>query len=412
MPRVNSARIQEALDRFARIGATPDGGVERLCFSEEDWAGREELRRWWEQMGLVVRTDPAANMFARREGTEARPVILLGSHLDTVPRGGRFDGALGVIVATEVVRCLIEAGITTRHPLELVNFTAEEPNAFGRSTIGSRAVAGRLALPELAARNPGGQTIAEGLRRVGGDPDRIEQARRPEGTIAAFLELHIEQGRRLEAAGVPVGVVTHIAGIRRLSCRLSGEANHSGTTRMADRKDALAGAAELTLAVEELARSAGDPAVGTVGRIEVIPNAPNIVPGQVSLAVEFRHADPAALDRLAEAFEGRVKEVAARRGLEGLVETVTAFRPVPMNTVIVETLARACDALEVPYLRLHSMAGHDAGHIAAIAPTGMLFVASRDGKSHTPEEWSDPKAIEQAAQVMLAAVMELDAALP
>lgn len=410
MPRVNGARIQQALERFAAIGSTGDGGVERLCFSQEDRLARDELKRWWEELGLTVRTDPAANMFARRAEGDG-PVILLGSHLDTVPRGGRFDGALGVIVATEVVRSLLEAGVPTSHPLELVNFTGEEPNPFGRSTIGSRAVAGRLAPEELLAVGPGGETLAEAMARFGGDPHRLDWARRTANDVAAYLELHVEQGRVLESSGLPVGVVTHIAGIRRLACRLEGEANHSGTTRMVDRKDAAAGAAEVVLAVERLARDAGEPAVGTVGRLEVYPNAPNIVPGAASLTVELRHVDGAVLDRLVEECREMVRAVADRRGLRAQVELAGVIPPVSMDPRVVEALERACRHAAVPYMRLPSMASHDAAHMAAVAPAGMLFVASRDGKSHTPEEWSDPAVIEQGAQAMLAAVLELDRAL-
>ncbi|MFS8664371.1 MAG: Zn-dependent hydrolase [Limnochordales bacterium] len=412
LPRVDGARIQEALERFARIGGTGDGGVQRLCFSEEDRRAREALRRWWEELGLAVRIDAAANMFARREADGAGPVILLGSHMDTVPRGGRFDGALGVIVATEVVRCLMEAGIRTRHPLELVNFTGEEPNPFGRSTIGSRAVAGRLSPEELRAVGPGGETLAQAMARFGGDPDHIERARRSRRDVAAYLELHIEQGRVLEKAGLPVGVVTHIAGIRRLGCRLLGEANHAGTTRMAERRDAAAGAAEVVLAVEELVRAAGEPAVGTVGRLEIFPNAPNIVPGAAALTVELRHVDGGALEALAKACTERIAAIAARRGLTAHVEVAMASAPVPMHPGVVAAVERGCAQAGVPFMRLPSMAGHDASQMAAVAPTGMLFVASRDGKSHSPEEWSDPEAIEQGAQAMLAAVLELDRQLP
>jgi len=408
LPRIDGARIQEALERFARIGGTGDGGVQRLCFSEEDRLARAELKRWWEELGLAVRTDPAANMFARRPGDGDGPVILLGSHLDTVPRGGRFDGALGVIVATEVVRSLLAAGVRTRHPLELVNFTGEEPNPFGRSTIGSRAVAGRLAPEELEAVGPGGETLAQAMARFGGDPARIHLARRSAADVAAYLELHIEQGRVLESAGLPVGVVTHIAGIRRLACRLVGEANHSGTTRMVDRKDAAAGAAEVVLAVEELARAAGEPAVGTVGRLEIFPNAPNIVPGEAALTVELRHVDGNVLGRLVEECRVRIAAVADRRGLKAQVEAAGTIPPVTMNPRVVDALERACRHAGVPYVRLPSMASHDAAHMAAVAPAGMLFVASRDGKSHTPEEWSAPEVIEQGARAMLAAVLELD----
>ena len=411
LPRINGARIHAALETFAQIGGTGDGGVHRLCFSEEDAQARAALRRWWEELGLVVRTDAAANMFGRWDNGAAGPAILLGSHLDTVPRGGRFDGALGVIVATEVVRCLKEAEVRTHHPLEVVNFTGEEPNPFGRSTIGSRAVAGRLRPEELQAAGPGGETLGQALARFGGDPGRIELSRRTQADVAAFLELHIEQGRVLESAGLPVGVVTHIAGIRRLICRLVGEANHSGTTRMSERKDALAAAAEVVLAVEDLAQSTGAPAVGTVGRLEVEPNAPNIVPGAVTLTVELRHVDGAVLDRMVEICRERIRQVAGRRGLAAQVEVTMATQPVPMHPSVVEVLARACRQAGVPYMELPSMAGHDAAHMAAVAPTGMLFVASRDGKSHTPEEFTEPEVIEQGAQVMLAAVLELDRAL-
>lgn len=409
--KIDRRAVDDALERFARIGDTGDGGVERLSFSREDRAARDKLQKWWESIGLTVSRDEAGNMFGLRPGAESLPPIMIGSHLDTVPAGGRFDGALGVIVATEVVRALLEAGTTLRHPLMVVNFTAEEPSPFGKSTIGSRAFAGRLQPDELTLRDGAGRTLAAAIDEIGGRAEAITAARRRSGDIAAFLELHIEQGRVLYDAGAHVGIVTDIAGIRRLDVGLRGEANHAGTTRMVHRKDALAAASEVVLAVESLVREFGDPAVGTVGKLKVHPNAANIVPGNAQLTVEFRHIDATVLDELQAQITGRIEEVAARRGVSAACGVATNIAPVAMDPFILDVLERVCTTVSGSHMRLPSMASHDAAHVAAVAPAGMIFVASREGRSHTPDEWSDPDAIATGAQVMLEAVLQLDALL-
>lgn len=263
--RIDTGRLWDSLHAYARIGATPEGAVHRPAFTAADRAARERLIADWRAIGLEVRCDAAANLMGRLPGRRPGRATWVGSHLDTVPDGGMFDGALGVLAATEVLRTLVEAGYRPVHPLVAVNFTAEEPDTYRRSTIGSRAVAGRLEPSELDAAGPDGRRLAELLRELGGDPSRIESARLGQGELAAYLELHIEQGRVLYDAGAPLGVVTCITGIQRLRCVFAGEANHAGTTRMRQRRDALAGAAEWAMAVERAALEAGDPAVATVG---------------------------------------------------------------------------------------------------------------------------------------------------
>lgn len=410
--RVNAARLLAEIEAYAAIGATPGGAVHRPAFSDADRAARERLARSWQDLGLCVRLDPAANLFGSLQGRKPGPALWVGSHLDTVPEGGPLDGALGVLAATEVLRCLVEAGYRPQHPIEAVNFTAEEPNPYGRSTIGSRAVAGRLRPFELESATPEGRTLAEALRSVGGDPERIEQAQAAPGQVGAFVELHIEQGRRLFDAGIPVGVVSHVTALRRLRVRILGEANHSGTTPMAARRDALAGAAELVLAVEAAARKAGDPAVATSGRVEVVPNAPNIVPGRVEMTVELRSPQGPQLEALTEEIRRAARAIGERRRLDVELTLVADTPPVEFDGQVRRVLRWACEAAGAPWLELASMAVHDAAHMAAVAPAGMLFVASLEGKSHVRDERSDPRAVGLAAQALLEAVVALDQSLP
>lgn len=372
---------------------------------------RERLMADWRAMGLEVRCDAAANLLGQLPARRPAPAIWVGSHLDTVPHGGMFDGALGVLAATEALRCLVEGGYRPQHPLAAVNFTAEEPGAFRRSTIGSRAVAGRLDPSELDSVGPDGRRLADALRELGGDPTRIESARLRAGELAAYLELHVEQGRVLFDAGVPLGVVTRITGIRRLHCAFAGEANHAGTTRMRERRDALAGAAELVTAVERAALQAGEPAVATVGQVHVWPNTANVVAGRAEVVVELRSPDDDRLEALTERVTAEARAVATRRGLGLEIRRVADTPPVAMDAGIRQVLLRAAEAQGCPVLELPSMAGHDAAQVAFVAPAGMLFVASREGRSHSPQEWSEPEAVGAAAQVLLDALVELDATL-
>lgn len=410
----NADRFLRRFGEISAIGAIPGGGVNRPFGSPEERSVRDYLLRVLrEEMELAVTVDPVGNIWGALDGSLPHAAcIALGSHHDSVPNGGRFDGPLGVLMAMEVIETLRENGFAPRHPLTVVTFTAEEPNPFDLSTLGSRTVAGRLTTARLqAAVDWTGQPLAKALASVGGDAARAGEARRTADDIAAFLELHIEQGRRLETAGLPLGVVTGICGIYREALTICGEANHAGTTRMTDRRDALLAGAEIALALERAARGAGEDVVATVGRFSISPGAANIIPGVCECIVEIRGGSAPQIASVRDAFAEAVSRVESGRGVEIARSVLLDQAAQPLDDLLMDTLARSADALGIPHTRLSSMAGHDATHIASFTRAGMLFVPSVDGKSHCPEEESRIEDIACAARTLMATVVALDAAL-
>ena len=339
-------------------------------------------------------------------------MVMLGSHTDTVRAGGRFDGMIGVLGALEVVRCLNEVGWTSRHPLEIVNFTCEEPTFFGLSPMGSRAMAGGLTPQQvLEAQGPEGSSLDDALGFIGGDAQRLDEMRRRPGEIVGYLELHIEQGPVLEREGVPIGVVTAIAAPCRGRVTLVGRADHSGATMMNERQDALCGAAELVLAVE---RICGAPdisdTVGTIGYLSVSPNMVNVIPGRVEMQVDVRSTRQDYLDRALGQVEQALSSVAEARGLEASLQWLTREEPVPIPDHMQQLIQGSCDEIGMPWMSLPSRASHDAARIAPITPIGMIFVPSLEGKSHTPEEWTDFEDVARGVAVLGRALMKLDGA--
>jgi beta-ureidopropionase / N-carbamoyl-L-amino-acid hydrolase len=373
-------------------------------------AAYREARAWLhEQMraaGLDVSIDSGGNLVGRRAGDErGLATIVVGSHSDTVVGGGRFDGMLGVLAGIEVARGLHEQGVALRHNLEVIDFLAEEPTDFGISTLGSRALAGALTRDMLALRSDAG-TLSEAIASVGGTPEAIATARREPGSLLVYLELHIEQGPVLESDGVRLGVVTAITGICRYQVRLEGRADHAGTMPMGLRRDALAGAAEVVLALERMWQPGRG--VGTVGRLRVEPNATNVVPGAVELSAEMRSVDAALLESNRRQFPDDVRLVAAQRGLVVAIDDMSHEAPVPIDERVQAVLADVVAAMGQPVKRLPSFAGHDANQLAKIAPVGMLFVPSRGGRSHCPEEWTDLADAALGARALGEAVLRFD----
>lgn len=400
---LDGEELLQQLDELGRIGAAPGGGVSRIAFSPADVAGRAWVAQQMRAAGLEAARDAAGNVVGRRVGAEpGLAPIALGSHTDTVPAGGRFDGALGVLAGLAAARALRDAGLRLRHPLEVIDFAGEEATLPG-GTFGSRAMAGLLAPAALAAAAWDGRPVAELLAAAGLDPAGVAGAARPRGALAAYLELHIEQGGTLEAAGAPIGVVEGIVGIRRYTARFAGRANHAGTTPMAGRSDALVMAAPLVGAVRAVAVARG--IVGTVGTARVEPNAANVIPGLVELGLELRGLDEGALDAAAA-------ELAALAAAAGgaLLET-SRKPPVACDPLVLAAIEAGCAALGLGHRRMPSGAGHDAMCLAAIAPVGMIFVPSAGGVSHAPDEWTEPAACVAGARALLAALLELDARL-
>ncbi len=404
----NAERMQANIEALARL-TTPEQPYTRRSFTPLYRQGREQVERWMQEAGLDVSMDQAANLIGRRPGSagDLAP-IAIGSHTDTVPGGGRFDGIIGVVGAIEIARCLHEQGITLRHPLVVIDYLAEEPSEFGISTIGSRAMAGALAPEHLHLTDPTGRTLAEGIAQMGGDPERIGEARRRPGAFALSLELHIEQGPVLEEAQIPIGIVTGLVGIHRAQITLEGEANHAGTTPMRLRRDALAGAAEIILALERLCRATNEQAVGTIGKIAALPNASNVIAGRAELVAEWRSVDPTLLAHLAEQFEQEVGDIAALRNLALSYDPLSDTEPVRVPAEVQRLLAQTCKKLGLRALPLPSGAGHDTNHIAALTPAGMIFIPSRGGRSHCPEEWSELEAIARGTLVLGQALLAFD----
>ena len=405
---INAARLNDNLAALGQIGNT-DEGMQRVAFSAFDVAGRDYVMELMRRAGMAVRIDPAGNIIGRVEGDgPALPAIMLGSHTDTVPAGGQYDGALGVIAAIEVVQALADAGETTRHPVEVMVFTNEEGTSFHRWLLGSRAVAGLWEAEDFAAVADDGATLASRLPDIGGNISRIAEARRRPDELAGYLELHIEQGPTMHRGGYPIGIVTGITGRSVYHVDIVGEANHAGTTPMALRRDAMSAAAQLALKVRGIAGEMEICRVGTVGSMDVHPNAGNVIPGRVQMGVEFRDE---RMESLAAA-EVELRRTAAEVGhAERVAVTVTAQRntpPVPISGNMQQLVADAAGQSGLAHISLPSGAGHDAQAIASITPAAMIFVPSVNGISHAPAEYSAPEDCANGAQVLLNALLLAD----
>jgi N-carbamoyl-L-amino-acid hydrolase len=378
--------------------------------------GRAWLAQRFADAGLSVRIDSAGNLIGRREGAQpALGVIAVGSHSDTVPSGGRFDGIAGIATALEVVRALRDAGTRIEHTIEVIDFLAEEPSEYGLSCVGSRGMAGALDAHMLDLTEPGGKTLRDALRRIGGDPDRLAAARRND--VRAFVELHIEQGIVLESRSLDVGIVTSIVGIRRIEIVFEGAAAHAGTMPMGLRRDALVAAANTVASVrriaETLAAEGADYFVATVGILTVEPGASNVIPGRCRMVIDARTSNPALTLRFVDAVDRDSAEHAATaRVVRASLVTLSDGPPAACDPMLREALRSSAQALGLRETDLASGAGHDAAFMSRICPAAMVFVPCRDGKSHAPEEWADRDAIAAGAAVVLAAVKSLDRSLP
>ena len=405
--RVNGARLVADLAALAKIGAAPEGGVSRPAYSDEDLRARERVREMMRAARLSVRVDAAGNTIGSRPGLEPGLMpIMIGSHTDSVPNGGRFDGALGTLAALEVARVVVEQGIELRHPLEVVDFQNEEGGL-----IGSKAMAGRLPAGDLALTAVSGRMIGEGVRLLGGNPDRIEEAKRSPGSIAAYLELHIEQGRVLERAGANIGVVEGIVGIRYWEVTFEGVATHAGTTPMADRHDALLAAARFVDAVNATVLATPGRSVGTVGRLAVFPGAPNVIPGKVVLTLELRDLEVPKIEALFARVEAEAQRIAAANGTKVSLMPTLANEPAPTDQRVRDAVRDAATALGLKPHGMPSGAGHDAQNMTVLGPSGMLFVPSVDGISHSPRELTLDEDVVNGANVLLGAVLRMDTTL-
>lgn len=414
MPRnlaVNTDRLFADIEALAAI-TEPGRPWTRRAFSPLFLTGRDYVARRMREAGLSVRLDAAGNMIGRRAGV--RPgagVIVVGSHTDTVPDGGRFDGIAGVAVGLEIARVLAERGVTLDHDLEVIDCLAEEVSIYGLSCVGSRAIAATLDAAMLARKAADGEALMEGIRRMGGDPERLETAKRSD--IRAFLELHIEQGTVLESERRDIGIVTAIAGITRFEIILEGRPDHAGTTPMGKRADALVAAAALVTRIDALARQRAGAGEGhfaaTVGEFSIEPNAANVVPSRARLLVDTRAERRESLEAFQAELARAVEEESARHGvLAAAPRIVSDNRPTPGDPVLLTLLEEACERIGAQHRRMASGAGHDMAWFARVAPAAMIFVPSKDGRSHAPEEWTEPDEIALGAEVLLETVLAVD----
>jgi N-carbamoyl-L-amino-acid hydrolase len=408
---VNADRIAADIDALAAI-TEPNRPWTRRAFTPMFLKGRAYVERIFREAGLETRIDAAGNLIGRRPGRiEGKGTLMLGSHTDTVPNGGRFDGIAGVIAALEVARTLRDAGIELEHDLEITDFLAEEVSIFGVSCIGSRGMTGVRPVEWLersAATDEGRIDLAEGIRQVGGDPSQAGGR----SDIKAFLELHIEQGTVLESEKVDIGIVGAITGISRFEILIEGRADHAGTTPMNARYDALGAASLVVLGIERIARElAGGQSyfAGTVGEFSMEPNAANVIPSHVRLLIDARAVEPSVMD----SFVSQVSDLCAQTAIERRVtiaepRRVSHAMPTPMSEMMTEVLGASAARIGATTRPMVSGAGHDAAFLSKVAPAAMIFIASKDGRSHAAEEWSENDAITLGAAVLYEAILDLD----
>jgi N-carbamoyl-L-amino-acid hydrolase len=399
---IDGARLWDSLMRLAEIGATAKGGVCRLALTDADRQGRDRFRAWCEAAGLSVRCDAIGNIFARREGADPQaPPVVMGSHLDSQPSGGKFDGAYGVMAGLEVIRALNDAGIRTRAPLEVAAWTNEEGSRFVPTMMGSAVFAGVVPLEEaLVQKDLEGITVREALGAIGYAGDA------PRHRLGAYFEAHIEQGPVLEATSTTIGVVQGAVGQRWFDAWLTGQDAHAGPTPMESRKDALLAASRLVLEVNRIATTFPDSARGTVGFLQVKPNSRNVVPGAVRMTVDLRNAKDATLTAMAAELR-RAAEAIARECRVGIeLKEVVYFPPSEFAPELVDAVRRAARAFGLSHRDIVSGAAHDAVYVARVAPTAMVFVPCEGGISHNETESARPEDLAAGCRVLAAAVLE------
>ncbi|WP_103668882.1 Zn-dependent hydrolase [Pseudanabaena sp. BC1403] len=404
---INCDRLDRSLAELATIGKLPNGGVCRLAFSEEDILARKLIKTWMLEAGMSVRSDAVGNIIGTYAGTESGTAALAtGSHIDTVPVGGRFDGCLGVLAGIEVAKVFQESQIRLRHPFEVIVFSDEE-----NSVIGCKAIAGNAPTDPERYRRKDGTSIQDCLKNVGGDWDKLHTAKRDRHEIAAFIELHVEQGGVLEALDKQIGVVTGIVGQYRFMVTIIGRPNHAGTTPMHMRKDALVAASQLVLAINRLGVETKGEQVATVGHMTVSPNATNVVPARVDMSIDLRDLSEENLQYLIAQIEKECEAIAQNTGTEFTIEQKLHVLPTPANSELMEAITNVCQELKLSYDYLPSRAGHDAQEIGRFTNMGMIFVPSLDGISHSQDEYTSPEQCAQGANVLLHTLLVIDKTL-
>ncbi len=402
----DATRMEQRILELGKYGTNPQGGVSRVGFSEADREGRSYIIGLMRNAGLDVSVDAGGNIIGRRDGSDNNlPVILFGSHIDTVPEGGNYDGNVGVIGALECIEMLNENDIVTQHPLEMIVFSNEEGGL-----IGSQVFTGALAEDDLERVTSSGKTIRDGLAFIGGDPGRLSSAKHNKGEYLAFIELHIEQGAILDEKDINIGIVQGIVGIEQWNFTFTGKANHAGTTPMNRRQDALLAASSFVLSVNEIIRSVPGTQVGTVGVMNVEPGAPNVIPGKVSVVLEIRDLSREKMFGLFERIAKEAENIAGKYNVEIDYESVNLdIYPELADEELKETVTEAAGELGYSHMEMPSFAGHDAQDLAKITRMAMIFVPSKDGVSHAPDEFTSPDDMARGASVLLRTILKIDA---
>lgn len=402
---INIQRLSEHIEQLSLIGRTADGGINRFSYTDDEKRANELVTQYMESAGLTVHYDAVGNLIGSQAGTEDLHVILLGSHIDTVPNGGRFDGSLGVLTAIEAIHSLKEQGAALRHPVKVIAFKDEEGTRFGFGMIGSRAIAGTLSTADLLRMDQDGVTIEQAIADHGLEKKPLSSAKLE--NVKCYVEVHIEQGKVLERNDAAVGNVTGIAGPLWLKFVLTGLAEHAGATPMDQRQDALVGASLIIAEVEKLAKKYHS-SVATVGKLTVRPNGVNVIPGEVEWTVDLRDIDEAKRNQLEHDIKQYAETIAKERELHLHVSELQRVEPVQCDESIQQAIQESIQAIGEPVISLPSGAGHDAMQFKRNFPVGMIFVRSKDGISHNPKEFTSEEDIEKAAKVLYKTIVKLD----
>lgn len=406
---MQSQRVMQRLETLYQLGKKADGTHTRMAFSEEDRKGREYFAARFKDLGIDCRCDSAYNLIARLPGTENGPAIVVGSHLDTVPDGGKYDGALGSVAGLELCETLAASGTKLRHPLEIVVYADEEGFRFSSGLTGSSSFCGETLSISDDDLDLYGETRRAVYEKAGVRLSDFPKAARKPEEIFCCLELHVEQGRNLDRQGLPVGIVSTIAGVRRFDAKIFGEANHAGSTMMADRRDALVSAAALIRQLPKLIEELKGPyTVGTVGTLQIEPGAINVIPGMVHFTVEIRDPESALMDALAEKIRGLLEQVCAEDGTKLQFSELSSHAPAPMSKTIRAIIAAKAREMGIAFTELPSGAFHDSLLLTHHFPTAMIFVPSVNGRSHCPEEYTREEDIAKGLDLLLNTVLELD----
>ncbi|RIV70868.1 Zn-dependent hydrolase [Flagellimonas aequoris] len=404
-PKVDQARLEKRIFDLAKFGLQENGETERVAFSDADIEARNWVVKTLKGFGMTVTIDAAGNIIGKKPGKDAsKKPIAFGSHIDRVPHGGNYDGCVGSMAALEVIETLIENNIKTKHPLEVIIFPNEEGGV-----MGSRAMAGNLTKAAFPVVNATGYSMGEGIMRIGGDTTKIKDAIRETGSLAAFLELHIEQGGKLEKANLDIGVVEGIVGLKWWDVVFTGFANHAGTTPMNARQDALLAAAKFIVAVNEITNGFEGTQVGTVGRIRAEPGAPNVIPGKVVASLEIRDLSAEVIEKVYQAIKKKTEEIAEASHVSvEFLPLDTTSEPALTDPSIQKEIESSAKALGLTFQYMPSGAGHDSQDVSRFAPVGMIFVPSKGGISHSPKEFTSAEDMANGANVLLNTVLALD----